>query len=273
MNPNFDEIQTKIQEHFADQKQAAYFLDDKHYKLPLSDSFFCAEDITRNRKFFAWIKAGLENIWKDKSWSRQDNTEADNEIIVVDAWSGTWILGIYALLLGADKCHFLEENPFALAYNKELVEYFGLSDKSIFVECDAINYQMPESYDLLVSETLSSGFVEEDFAWIINNLKKYLKSDWMIIPKWFDLKIEEFDTNGKKLLEHSVKFVSHELWEEAWTKINLKHKDTKKLKFFMDAKMAEDIVLESGDCMSFLNEREWNLEDKHPVIEIIAKIE
>jgi len=271
MNLDFDKIQTKILDHFADKKQSAYFLDDKHHKLPLSDSFFCAEDSIRNRKFFEWINAGLENIWNKKSESTQNNVDNKNEIVVVDAWSGTWILWIYALLLWADKCYFLEENPFALAYSKELIHHFWLDDKAIFVECDATTHNMPEPFDIIVSETLSSGFVEEDFVPIINNLKRFLNPNWIIIPTWFNIKIEELDTNNKKLDEHNIEVLSHNLWQKTRPKITLQWKDTNKLKFFMDANIFWDIMTRSWDCMSFLNERERDPKDKHPVIDIYLK--
>ncbi len=60
---------------------------DKSYKLPLSDALFCISDIRRNKIFFDSIQAAIENK-KDQK-----------EIIVVDAGSGTGILGFFALYL------------------------------------------------------------------------------------------------------------------------------------------------------------------------------
>gem|GEM_PF-5956594 len=50
---------------------------------------------------------------------------------------------------------------------------------------------MPESYDLLISETISSGFVDEDFLKIVENLKQFAKDSFEIVPKSFDLDVKD----------------------------------------------------------------------------------
>ena len=130
---NFADANYTIQQFLFDQNLFTYSYDDKNYKLPTSDAIFCAEDTPRNRKFYEWLKASINAIK-----TKYNSINTDKNIVVVDAWSWTWILGIFAMLLGADKCIFIEQNPYSLSINKKLVEYFRFTNKSIYI-CDDAN--------------------------------------------------------------------------------------------------------------------------------------
>ncbi len=218
--------------------------------------------MVRNRKFFEGISKDILDIKKE-----------NKEIIVVDAGSGTGILGAFSLYLGANKCYFLEDNPYSLELSKKLIGYLGFMEKSIFIECDATNYSLPEKYDICISETLSSGFVDEDFPFIINNLKQFGKNDSIIIPSQFEIVITEISPPDKGELE-GVNYKHHFLFKAKngfkKKRIKLKNKNSQKISFKTKAYIYEDIFIESGDCMSFLNERVLDVrKDKHPLFEFI----
>lgn len=260
--------------------------------LPISDAIFCAEDIVRNKAFFEWIKKAVEDLKKIKItnyWLLITNSQKPNYLkpkasssilVSVDAWSWIWILWIFALLLWTDKCYFIESNKETLEFSKKLVEYFWLTEKSIFIHWDAKEIKLPEKYDLLVSETLTSWFVDEDFPFIVNNLKKYWKPDSIIIPEKFEIKIKfnsplppgeglgvrEEKWNNKEGLDVKVIFQSN-LWFKK-QKISFRHCEKPepvegneaiqtpfKIAFQTKAYIYKDIIIKSWDCMSFLNKR------------------
>jgi precorrin-6B methylase 2 len=225
---------------------------DKKYKLPLSDAIFCAEDPIRNKVFWQGIKKAIDELKEKK-----------REIVVVDAGAGTGILGIFALALGANKCYFLEHNPHSLKLCQKLVKSFNWQNRSVFVQCDAVKYKLPENYDLLISETISSGFVNEDFPKIINHLKQFSNSNSIIIPAKFNLIIKEEDNST-----HPLTLVSKQGFKTQ--KISLNNPKKHKLTFTTKACIYNNFFLKSGDSMSFLNPRTINLKtEKHPLFTFI----
>ena len=240
--PNFQEINSKIQKFLLDQKIDAYGLADKKYKLPLSDALFCAEDTVRNKFFFQAIKKALENLKLEKK-----------EIIVVDAGSGTGILGIFALLLGADKCYFLEHNPFTLDLSKKVLDFFNLSEKSQVIHCDATKHELAEKYDLLISETLSSDFFKEDFPLIVKNLQRYAQKKSIVIPGKFEVLLSEYDDFENKLEEKKFVFKADKI--EQKNNFKAKNKNTTNIHITTKACLYDDVWINDGDCMSFLNKQ------------------
>ena len=252
---DFDFLQTKIQTFLEAKKQSAYLIEDSKYKLPLSDAIFCAQDTIRNRKFFEAIGRAVTDLKKDQP-----------SLTVVDAGSGTGILGIFALFSGADKCYFLENNPYSLKLSQELIHHLGLSDKSVFRECDASTYQLPELFDLMISETLSAGFVHEDFPRIVNHLKSFAKSHAIIVPEAFDAVMIEQDSSGNELHEQTFHFDSLEGFNSQKLELNPK---TRTLKWTMDANLYDGLWFRSGESSSFLNERKMDIRnEKHPFFEM-----
>jgi len=229
----------------------------REHMLPVSDSIFCAEDTMRNHKFFLWIHQAIQQLRKTY-----------NEIIVVDAGSGSGILWLFALSLGADKCYFLEQNPLSLALSKEVLSVFRHQHQGEFVQCDATHYDMPEKFHLLISETLSSGFVEEDFISIISNLKNHQYNWAILLPSRFDLNILEKDRYWQTLTQQKILLETQNL--ENSKKIKIQHKDTHRLTFEMSASFPGNITISPSTCLSFLNPRDFQLDQKHPFFEIIS---
>ncbi len=259
-NPKFERVHNKIQELIKAEKTDFYVLEDNkdtRAKLPVSDSIFCAEDIVRNRAFWKGIKLAIQDLKK-----------SHEKVIVVDAGSGTGILGIFALYLWADTCYFLESNKHALALNRKFVSALWLGEKSYLVDCDATSYdKLPEPYHLLISETLMSGFVEEDFVHIIENLKSYAHEQAIFLPSHFHVTINEQDKHNKTLAQQTFPIYTKHL--EQHKKINLKSSLTTQLSFKMNAHLHNDVWIKDGSCMSFLNEKIFDINEKHQFFNII----
>ncbi len=255
----FIEWNGKIMDFLKKQDIDYYALPDKEFKLPLSDAVFCAEDTVRNLSFFQAIRKAMEEI-----------SESGREAVVVDAGSGTGILGVFALALGASKCYFLEHNPHSLRLSEKLVSSTGFAKKSVFVECDATSYELPEPYDLLICETISSGFVTEDFPAIINHLRKSGQNDARFIPEKFEVIMTEKDENNDPLAQRFFSFLSREGFRTE--EVHLQDPGTKHLSFQSKAFLFGNITLRSGEAMSFLNEQTLVPgKAKHPFFRFITK--
>ena len=68
---DFETIQKKISDFLQDQKNNFYAIHERHEKLPVSDSIFCAEDKTRNKIFWEAIHEAVE-IQKTKKAPEKD---------------------------------------------------------------------------------------------------------------------------------------------------------------------------------------------------------
>jgi hypothetical protein len=188
------------------------------------------------------------------------------EVIVVDAWAGTGILGIFALLLGADKVYFLEQNHHSLLLVKHVLLHLGLSKNAQLIHCDATKTSIPESFNILISETLSSWFIEEDFPFIMQNMLHYAHPDAILLPEWFLLDRQELWENYNPLAQSTLILNSKNLSPKQ--KLILTHPDTHYIKFSMHAKMWGWRIIKSGSTMSFLNPRIRDISLEHQFFEI-----
>ena len=253
MPSSFSKINDPIQKFLALQRNNIAKIKKPHWVKLFSDALFCGEDLVRNKKFFQAIKQSLKQI--------------PNPSTVVDAGSGSGILGIFALYLGAKKCYFLEQNPYSLKMNQKLCHLLGYQKQAIFIPGDAKKQILPEKYNLLISETISSGFVREDFPAIINNLKKYGEKNSIIIPENFVIQIIEKDINDQYLAKHQLQFSSQKDFKKQT--IKLKNKNTYFLEFITTACLFDNIYITPGSCLSFLNNIKINLNFSHPLFKFI----
>ncbi len=247
----FEKINSKIQKFILDQNINSYKIKDNDYKLPLSDAIFCTEDKKRNELFFKAIKKA---IWNKKNQK------------VIDAWSWTWILWIFALILWAESCVFIENNPYTLDFSKKLIKYLKLEKKAKFVLSDATNIELDEQYDILISETLISSLHKEDFGFIVNNLKKYLTKDLIIIPEELELNVKEFNKNQE--INHFLKFNSYKWFDIKNLKIQ--KESNKNIEFNINIKLYDNVYIKTWDCPLFINKVDFNINTQnHPLIKFI----
>ena len=208
--------------------------------LKTSDALYCAQDRVRNQAFYEALKQVVQH-----------------DSVVVDAGSGTGILGFFALALGAHEVHLIESNPQSLEISRGLAEHLGYSERCYFHLADAREIRLDTHYDILISETLTSGFSGEDFPEIIQNLKR---DTTLIIPQAFGLIIKEYNMSHRLLSSQSVSLESHTLPSHYPLKL---HPDTESLEIYSLVKLYWDISIKSGDCSSFMNIRTVRVSDGH----------
>ena len=103
--------------------------------------------------------------------------------IVVDAGSGTGVLGLLAAKCGAKKVYCVESNPRFIPIIKANAKTNGF-DKVIRVfSGDASQIKLPGQVDVILAELMSTGLFYEPQIQVISHLKKYLRPGGKIIPR------------------------------------------------------------------------------------------
>lgn len=110
--------------------------------------------------------------------------------VVVDAGSGTGILGMICVQAGASRVYCLELNGEFIDVISENAQRNGMSDQIIPIAADATSCDLPERVDVIVSEVMSAGFFYEPQLQILNNLKRFLKPGGKLIPKGMENYVE-----------------------------------------------------------------------------------
>jgi predicted RNA methylase len=113
--------------------------------------------------------------------------------VVVDAGSGTGLLGLLAAKQGAAKVYCLELNSYFIPVIEENAKRNGLADRIVAVAADATTYELPEQVDVIICEVISAGFFYEPQLQILTNLRKHLNPGGRIVPFAVENKIELID--------------------------------------------------------------------------------
>lgn len=102
--------------------------------------------------------------------------------VVVDAGSGTGVLGLLAAKHGASKVYCVEAQERFCNVIRKNATANHLADKIEVICADAITYDLPEKVDLIIAEVISGGFFFEPQIQIVNNLRRFLTPGGKIIP-------------------------------------------------------------------------------------------
>ncbi len=103
--------------------------------------------------------------------------------VVIDAGSGTGILGLFAALAGAKKVYCIELHPRFVKLINHLAERNNMQHVIEVVHGDATKVELPEQADLLICELLCTGQFFEPEVQVVNHLRQFLKPHASIIPK------------------------------------------------------------------------------------------
>jgi precorrin-6B methylase 2 len=108
-----------------------------------------------------------------------------NSIEVIDAGCGPIpIFGLIAAMKSPKaNVTCLEANPESAAIAEEIIEQLGLEDRIKVVYTDATTYKHNRKIDLLISETMYAGLVNEPQVQIMRNLVPQVKAKGEIIPE------------------------------------------------------------------------------------------
>lgn len=165
--------------------------------LSVAASATCVDDQLRTKRFLAALDTALEGLGAD----------TDGPIEVYDAGCGALpILAVYAALSNERvRCTALELNPDSAAIARRIVAAFGLQDRIRVLETDATRYRPDKPVDLLVSETMHSGLIDEPMVDIMSNLQPAVRPGGVVLPSGVDvhsrlIPIDEYD---------KIEFYSH----------------------------------------------------------------
>lgn len=127
-------------------------------------------DDVRNKAFFEALK---KTVKKGKS-------------VVADIGSGTGFLSFLASKLGAKECHLYEYSDL-LEMSRDLAELNRIKNCH-FVKKHSAKVKNPPKSDIVISETLGNYALEENIIENLEDAKRFLTPDGIIIPS----KIEQF---------------------------------------------------------------------------------
>lgn len=236
---NFRKYNNLITNLIKEYSDDYYSYDNSSYKLPISDAVFCVDDIIRNKKFYDAIKLAVF-----------DKKNMSDDLVFFDIWSWTWILWIFWLICWADRCYFIEENPYTLDLSKYIISTLWLTERSIFINSDALNYNPPEKYDIMISETLVSNFNWEDFPYIVNKYLDYWKDSSIIIPEGIEIDIIQYEKWEKRSKIKKDYDIKRWLTDNV---IDILNWNIDELEFSMNISLYKDILLYSWECPLFIN--------------------
>lgn len=132
----------------------------------LADYEAMRDDVPRTAKFEAAIRRQLAGLPSGKA-------------VVVDIGTGPFaLLALMAARAGARRVYAIEKRPEAAAQAKEAVLKAGAQDTVVVIEGDAMQVELPERADLIVSELIGSIATQEGVEPIIQDARRrFLKED------------------------------------------------------------------------------------------------
>jgi SAM-dependent methyltransferase len=102
--------------------------------------------------------------------------------VVADIGSGTGILAAIAAQAGASRVFAVERGPL-IELAREIVRENGLEGRVELIHGDALDIELPEPPDVIVSETLGSFGVDEDIVGLMGALRAKAKPDVRLVPE------------------------------------------------------------------------------------------
>lgn len=103
--------------------------------------------------------------------------------VVIDAGSGTGLLGLFAAQAGAKTVYCVEGIRSAIPVIRENAARNGYAHVIVPVHADATQWSPPSQVDVIISEVISAGFFYEPQLQILNHLTQFLKPFGTLIPE------------------------------------------------------------------------------------------
>lgn len=128
------------------------------------------------------ISLCLHDVHRTRLWKEAIEDSVKPGDVVIDAGSGTGILGVFAAMAGARRVYCIELHPRFVRLIEHLAERNGLSDVITAIHADATKVKLPEPADVLICELLCTGQFFEPQVQVVNTLRQYLKPDARVIP-------------------------------------------------------------------------------------------
>lgn len=144
----------------------------KQHGMHTMDALRCLVDAHRTRTLLAGIE---ETVTAQKQLGKE-------KVVAIDAGTGTGILSMGLIEAGCDEVYALEINEQTAATTQQFVAQLGLADRIHVVHCDATQVTNLPQANILVSENLSNGLMDEPQYPIIHHSSQFLSPDASIVP-------------------------------------------------------------------------------------------
>lgn len=117
--------------------------------------------------------------------------------IVADIGTGSGILALFAAEAGAKKVYAVEFSPYLGNIARKIFIKNGFEDVIICINKNAFDVEFKENIDVVISEIITTGLIDELQAPILNNLfdRGIINEGIKIIPSGIDVTIELVNSN------------------------------------------------------------------------------
>ncbi|MEM6965128.1 MAG: methyltransferase domain-containing protein [Bacteroidota bacterium] len=109
------------------------------------------------------------------------------------------------------KAYLIESNPNLSEFIKKELKQNGWDKKTVFIEGDALQVELPEQVDFIIGENMSIYCANEHQVQIFQHLRRFLKPSGKLIPEkiinWIQLGNTKFDED----IQHYPIMFSHHL--------------------------------------------------------------
>lgn len=139
------------------------------------------------------ISLCLHDTQRTRQWKEAIEESVRPGDVVVDAGSGTGILGVFAALAGARRVYCIELHPRFVRLIEHLAARNNLQDIIRVIHGDATQLQLPEPADVLICELLCTGQFFEPQVQVVRHLRPQLKPDARLIPRRFESSLRLLD--------------------------------------------------------------------------------
>ncbi len=139
------------------------------------------------------ISMCLYDVDRTRLWKQAIEDTVRTGDVVVDAGSGTGILGVFAALDGASKVYCVELHARFCRLIEHLAERNGVADRVEVIQGDASRLDLPEAVDVAVCELLCTGQFFEPEVQVMNNLRRFFKDDTRVIPRRVESHLQLLD--------------------------------------------------------------------------------
>ena len=142
------------------------------------------ENTTTNVAFTPYeISLCLHDVARTRMWKEAIEDSVKPGDVVVDAGSGTGILGVFAAMAGASRVYCVELHPRFIPLIEHLAAQNGVDDIITVIHADATTVSIPEPVDVLICELLCTGQFFEPEVQVVNHLRQFLREEGTIIPR------------------------------------------------------------------------------------------
>ena len=126
---------------------------------------------------------------RNRSYQAAINGAVKGKVVLDIGTGADAILARFCVEGGAERVYAVELNKDACRRAGELVKHLGLTDKIVLIQGDSTQVQLPERVDVCVSEILGTIGSSEGVVSILNDARRFLKDDGIMIPRrcttWF----------------------------------------------------------------------------------------